>query len=262
MLIDTSIDHHVHTRLCNHGTGEMEEYVLSAIGQGLSSIQFLEHLEEEVSYFEVTWLSDKDFTYYFREGKRLQEQYQHQIDIRLGVEVGYNPNAVKNILARINAFPFTGVGISCHFIANSDEPHDLNLFSRKEQNLSAIEKYGRNKALTNYFKHLIEAVEEIPGTMVCHLDGALRHLPNLVLTEEHQGLIDHLLKVISRKQMMLEINTSGIKLRQEPFPAQWIVKRAMEYGIQLAASSDAHKPSDVGRYFDQLPSYIATCSLS
>jgi len=68
--IDTSIDGHVHTKLCHHARGEMEEYVLAAIGKGLRKLIFLEHLEVGVNYFESTWLTEEDFNYYHDEGKR------------------------------------------------------------------------------------------------------------------------------------------------------------------------------------------------
>ena len=33
---------------------------------------------------------------------------------------------------------------------------------------------------------------------------------------------------------------------------------AVERGIPLSAGSDAHRPEDVGRYFDRLPAYLAS----
>ena len=50
--LDLSQDGHIHTRLCNHATGEMEEYVLAALNKNLKTIIFLEHLEEKTVYFE------------------------------------------------------------------------------------------------------------------------------------------------------------------------------------------------------------------
>ena len=38
------IDYHIHTRLCNHAKGTMEEYIQSAVAKGLREICFLDHL--------------------------------------------------------------------------------------------------------------------------------------------------------------------------------------------------------------------------
>jgi histidinol-phosphatase (PHP family) len=56
--------------------------------------------------------------------------------------------------------------------------------------------------------------------------------------------------------MALEINTSGFDLNGFPFPPVGIIKRADELGIALIPGSDAHQPSDVGRYFKQLPELL------
>ena len=91
LKINTSVDGHVHTRLCHHAKGEMEDYVLAALGKNLDEIVFLEHLERGVIYFESTWLSNDDFRYYHEEGIRLKEKYRGKIKVGIGVEVGYNP---------------------------------------------------------------------------------------------------------------------------------------------------------------------------
>ena len=57
--------------------------------------------------------------------------------------------------------------------------------------------------------------------------------------------------------MALEINTSGFDYRGAAFPAPWIISEALKRGITLRAGSDAHQPSEVGRYFEQLPRYLA-----
>ena len=69
-MIDITEDSHVHTNLCHHARGEMEEYVQAAIERGLRRLVFLEHLEAGINYFESTWLTDDDFDYYHSEGQR------------------------------------------------------------------------------------------------------------------------------------------------------------------------------------------------
>ena len=96
-ILDISIDGHVHTKLCHHARGEMEEYVQAAINKGLSKLIFLEHLEVDINYFESTWLSEDDFNFYHQEGMRLKEIYRDRIEIGLGIEIGYNPNSLEEI---------------------------------------------------------------------------------------------------------------------------------------------------------------------
>lgn len=256
--IDTSSDNHVHTRLCHHATGEMEDYILSAIDRGLARLSFLEHMEAGVSYFETTWLTEDDFDSYFEEGKRLREKYGHLIEIQLGVEVGYSPKHCGELIQRLAKRKWDCIGISYHFATHEPYQEAINLVSRKELSISRIDQLGRDVVLKDYFKQLIRAVKHLPGTHLCHLDAALRHQEDLKLKPEHLEQIEELLIEVKKKGMSLEINTSGYALRNVPFPEPRFIRRAVELEIPLIASSDAHKPEDVGRYFDQLPAYITS----
>jgi histidinol-phosphatase (PHP family) len=93
--------------------------------------------------------------------------------------------------------------------------------------------------------------------VLCHLDAVLRHLPGIRFNEEHRRLIGVLLDGMRAKGVALEINTSGFDYRGEAFPAPWIIAEALQRGITLRAGSDAHRPSEVGRHFEQLPGYLA-----
>lgn len=252
-------DSHVHTRLCGHAKGEMEEYVQNAIKKGLKKLIFLEHMEEGIVYAQGrTWLSEDEFDQYFSEGQRLQSRYQEKIEIGLGVECGYNPDYCDILKARLAKRSWDQIGISSHFLRLEGMPHHLNLFSRKEANILLARKFGAEIILDRYFSSLIDAVHCLPGTMLCHLDAALRYLPETVLTDSHYAVIDKLLQVVSEKGMSVEINTSGFAIRQEQFPNQRILDMAQSYGIPFIFGSDAHKPSDVGRYFDHLRQYFGS----
>lgn len=248
-------DSHIHTRLCNHASGEMEEYVLAAIDRGLASITFLEHLEVEIRYRERTWLTEADFRYYFREGERLREKYRDRLKIQLGVEVGYNPLAADLLKSRLNDLPWDRAGLSYHFLFDGEK--HLNMVSRRQENIAALAALGSNKVMTNYLDGLIRGVRELDCQILCHLDAVMRHSPGLRFDPSHWEQIELLLKLMRDKGMALELNTSGFTLRGIPYPCLRIVHRAMELGITLTAGSDSHRPDQVGRDFDRLPAFLA-----
>ncbi|MDH3359434.1 MAG: histidinol-phosphatase HisJ family protein, partial [Desulfobulbaceae bacterium] len=202
-MIKTSTDHHVHTFYCHHATGTMEEYVLAGIEFGLEGLIFLEHLEVGINYFETTWLTDDDFANYRREGKRLQGEYGDQINIGLGIEVGYNPQRVEELTEFIARYSWDRVGISYHFMDIAG--HHYNLLSRKPENLEAFKQVGINKVLDRYFDGLLAAIRDLPGTALCHLDAVLRHSPDLVFTPDHHDRIEAIILALAEKNMALEI---------------------------------------------------------
>jgi histidinol-phosphatase (PHP family) len=244
-------DSHIHTRLCGHATGEMEEYVQAAIRKKLKKIIFLEHMEEGICSVQgKTWLSEDDFDGYFSEGLRLRTKYEDEIEIGLGVECGYNPDCSDLLLTRLARRRWDQIGISCHFLKIDGMPHHLNMFSRKEVSVQLARLIGAEKILDRYFTDLTEAVRFLPGTMLCHLDAALRFLPEVSLSESHYVLIDTLLQAVSDNALAIEINSSGFAIRQEQFPNRRILRMAKSYDIPFVFGSDAHKPDEVGRYFD------------
>ncbi|WP_310599384.1 histidinol-phosphatase [Desulfobulbus sp.] len=253
--IDIHEDGHVHTRLCNHAVGEMEDYVEQAVQRGLTTLIFLEHLETDIRYPLPSWLEDEDFAVYFREGERLKQQYRGVIDIRLGAETGFNPAAIPGIRRRLADYPFERVGMSCHFYRHGDV--HLNLLSNRRQSLDQFATIGADTVITAYFNALTEAVAALDCDVLCHLDAVLRHLPGIRFNDGHRRQIEQLLDNMQAKNVALEINTSGFDYRGIPFPADWIVAEALRRGIPLRAGSDAHQPSEVGRHFDRLPAYLA-----
>jgi histidinol-phosphatase (PHP family) len=250
MLINTKSDGHVHTRLCHHASGEMEEYVRAAISKGLEELIFLEHLECGIEYPEDTWLSEEDFVVYQREGQRLRQVYGDRIFIGIGVEVGYNPKQVPAILDFLKQYTWDRVGLSFHYY--EIKGHHYNVVSRRKFNLEPLGKHGVERVISDYFATLLEAVSILPATVLCHLDAVLRHHPEVQFSGAHQRQIREIFQAMREKGMALEVNTSGFSHRGEQYPAQPILEEAIALGVPLVAGSDAHRPTEVGRFFERL----------
>jgi len=248
--IDITTDGHVHTRLCHHARGEMEEYVKAAVAAGLKKIIFLEHYETAVRYFESTWLTEADFVYYHQEGLRLAEKYQGIIAVGTGVEVGANPEHLQEAVDFLGRFSWDRIGLSYHYL-KTDEGH-VNMVSRRPASIALLEKIGVEKVAAAYFDGLTKALAVLPADVVCHLDAVMRHCPTFAFADEHFARTGEILSLMREKDVALEVNTSGFVLRGEPFPSIRIIKEAQQLGVRLEAGSDAHRPEHVGRYFDRL----------
>ncbi len=250
MLINPKSDGHVHTRLCHHATGEMEEYVVAAIDKGLEELIFLEHLECGIRYREDTWLSQEDFAYYHCEGQRLRQVYGDRLRIGIGVEVGYNPRQVSAILDFLQQYTWDRVGLSFHYYEIKGRHY--NVVSRRKANLEPLGKQGVERVISDYFATLLEAIDALPGTVLCHLDAVLRHHPEVHFTAAHRLQITEIFQAMRGKGMALEVNTSGFSHRGEQYPVRALIDEAVALGVPLVAGSDAHRPGEVGRFFERL----------
>jgi len=252
-MIDLKTDGHVHTRLCHHASGEMEDYVQVAISRGLERIIFLEHLERGINYFESTWLSDDDFAYYFDNGQILKEKYRGRIEIGIGVEVGYNPKRVEELQCFLARYEWDRIGLAYHFLEVGDR--HVNLVSRRLENLKGFAGNAFSQTVQAYYIGLSDAIDRIPADVICHLDAVLRHHPEIKDVDQ-TAMIDEILPKMAEKYIALEVNTSGFGIRNEPFPSISVMRKAVALGIPLLAGSDAHRPDDVARYFDRLAGII------
>jgi histidinol-phosphatase (PHP family) len=252
MLIDPQADGHIHTELCHHAVGGMEDYVLSAIEKKITRMCFLEHMEEGIVSSRITWLTEADFDRYFTEGQRLQRKYGARIDIGLGVEVGFNPEYIDRLLYRLSRRNWSRIGISYHFHHVDNSTDHLNLVSKNEPRLHQLSLEEAATIEKEYYRNMIQAVESLPGTTLCHIDGVLRHYPQRTLLEPPWELIDQLLESVKRRNMAIEINMSGIAIRGEVFPCRRILAMAIGKKIALVAGSDAHRPEDIGNCFEEL----------
>lgn len=233
----------------------MEEYVQAALAQGLTGLMFLEHFEAGINAWRRTWLTGEDFELYRREGERLRRRYAGRIEIGLGVEVGYNPREVEATRDFLAAHRWDRVGISCHFLEIAGRHY--NLLSSNERTLAVFSTYGVAPALAAYFELLAQAVERLPGTVLCHLDAALRHHPEIapaLAAQSTAPVIDRIFASMAARGMALEVNTSGFAhRRQQAYPAPELLARAAAYDLPLIPGSDAHQPAEVGRFFAALP---------
>ena len=56
--------------------------------------------------------------------------------------------------------------------------------------------------------------------------------------------------MIKENGLAVEINTSGFdRPAKEQYPSEKIIRLLYEKGIDITMGSDAHKPSEIGRYF-------------
>ncbi len=252
--VDLTADKHIHTRLCRHAEGTMKDYVEAALRAGLRKITFLEHLEVNIHTRRQSWLTMDDFAEYFRRGRRLQKKYRSRIDIGLGVEAGYNSQAIESLQQSLARYPWDTIGLSYHFYPLGGLHY--NMVGRNREHIAALKEKGLNKVAEDYFSGLIQALEYITCDTICHLDAVMRYVPAFQFTRSHLLLIDTLLQSMQAKGVALEVNTAGYTIRDHPHPCPQITKKAIRLSIPLVVGSDAHHPSQVGRYFDRLPDWF------
>jgi len=236
------IDYHVHTSLCNHARGSMETYIRRAVAIGLNDICFLDHLTIQPSETNLS-MAPGEVPFYFQALQRLKQRYKGVINIRIGLEIDFNPTYIDLFQEIIARFSFDVIGGSLHF------PGDLNIVSR-----SSSWKKGlgdTDDAYNLYLEHLKKMLDYDYFDVVCHLDLIKKfgRKPATPLGQE----FDDILSMIKRKHLTVEINTSGFNHpAEELYPSFDIIRNCHKHGIGITLGSDAHQPDQVGQHYDRV----------
>ncbi len=235
------IDYHVHTSLCNHAEGGMEAYIQKAVEIGLQDICFLDHLTMQPAADNLS-MAPGEVPFYFQALQRLKQEYRGSINVKIGLEIDFNPDHVDFFQEITARYSFDVIGGSLHFLGG------LNIASHsspwKQGDLEPDYVYDL------YLEHLKKMLDYNYFDVLCHLD-----LVKKFGWESSRSLdkeFNEILSIIKNKHMTVEINTSGYNHpAREIYPSFDIIKNCREQGISITLGSDAHKPENVGQHYDK-----------
>lgn len=250
-------NYHTHCNFCD-GTGDPEDYIISAIREGLLEIGFSSH--SPLPFSNTYAIASDQFQNYIDKIKLLREKYRENIKILLGMEVDFLP-PIKDFLLPFSSHPDLDYKIgSVHYVGcdNSGKPwpvdSDDELF-RKGLN----EIFGGNiqKAVEEYYALIRQMAGEKQFDIIGHLDLIKKNnFEQKYFSEKeswYQETVYETLKVISDHDWIIEVNTGGLrKPIAAMYPAHWILRKCKELNIKLMVNSDAHMPQQVSSHFAEV----------
>jgi len=234
------IDYHMHGNFCGHAEGELEEYVLEALGKGFVEIGFSAHLPKVVDPDPYHAMLENRLPDYVGLVEHLQMKYHESITIKLGIEADYFPgleDRTRELLAR---YPFDYVLGSLHFLGDWH-------FSSK----AGRERYDSEdpeKAFPLYFEILGQMIRSGLFDVLAHADALRKETfePGPGSSGEYEKLAD----LLSSHGMAIEVNTAGLRRGAGSiYPDRLLLEACGARGVPVTLGSDAHTPADVGRDF-------------
>jgi histidinol-phosphatase (PHP family) len=225
------IDIHNHTPLCNHATGDAEEYIQKAIEKNIKIYGFADHAP--MNFDEKYRMGFDDMQKYEEKIKNLKEKYKGKIKILLGYEVDFTPYVEKKVLERRVDYLIGSV----HFLDNwgFDNPEFI--------------KEWKNRDVDDVYREYFSKIQDLATSklfdIVGHLDlvKVFGYKPKANIKDIAKNAI----KAIKNSGMAVEINTSGLrKPVKEIYPSTELLEMIGNEGIDITFSSDAHAPEQVG----------------
>jgi len=236
------IDYHLHTRLCNHASGEVYEFIERALELGISEIAFTDHipLPEDFDLEHRMTLSEMEI--YQRWINDAKTRYP-EIKIKLGIEADYYEGFEDYLSKFLSVYDFDLVIMAVHFIRHW--PNGNWVFDYNFPDKSIKEIY------TDYISIVKMGVCTGLFDIVGHVDMIKKTGESLLDKIPHE--IADLLKLVKENEMAVEINTSGYrKPVNESYPGFDWLPELSRLEIPICTGSDAHKPDQVALHYDEV----------
>lgn len=249
-------DYHIHTSFCNHASGSMEEFALQAVKMNFKEILFLDHLTLFEENFKNS-MTIKEVPLYLYSIKRLEEKFKDKISIKCGLEVDFHPDFFSETEEICNKFDFDMIGASVHFV------NGFNIASRKAQ--KSYSHIAKKDLIEAYFNAMDQMLDYNFFDSICHFDLIFKFFKNkdLKIFNDFKIKITSILEKIAEKNLCMEINTGGFShpLKRQ-YPDVFILEQCLKMGIKTIPGSDAHKPEQIGRNFNDAEEILKRAGFS
>lgn len=242
-------DYHVHSNFSADSKEKLEEIIKRGIELGLEEIAITDHYDldspQEAEGFIL------DIPEYFRKLQEAKDKYRDKIDLKIGIELGSQPQIYNELNTLVEDYKWDFVLASLHTVDKKDVA-----FPEFFQGKSSEEAHNR------YFQAVLDSVEQFKNySVMSHLDFITRYggkdYPQMKL-EKHWDIIDEILKKIIESNRGIEINTSGFRYGEErTYPSYEILKRYFHLGGEIVTvGSDAHRKEDICADFDRVYDFL------
>ena len=239
-------DYHLHTDFSSDAKSSMEDMIRKAIELNLKDICFTDHYDYDNPYIDPNSLID--YNEYTKVYSILKEKYAEQIQVKLGIEIGLQPQILKKMDRMVKDYPFDFVIGSTHTV----EKIDLGGVDGKK----FFQNKNQNEAYMKYFEDMLYCVKKSDAFDVYgHLDYVIRYggyENKSIRYTDFADILDEILKTIIHKGKGIEINTSGYRYGLgQAHPSNELVRRYRELGGEIiTVGSDGHSVDQICSGFD------------
>lgn len=233
-------DYHTHTPLCMHAEGEPEEFVRSAITQGVTEYGISDHAPTQTEPFDDWRMLSAQLPDYWQWIERAKAEAQEKIPIRTGLECDWLVGCESWIETLKEKYAWDYLIGSVHYLSDWDFDNPLWLKRWAETDV--------NDAWTRYWEAYTEMAESGLFDILAHPDLVKKfgYKPSGDLRHYYEPVVD----AIAASGCAIELNTAGLhKPCQEVYPEADFLELAYSAGVPLVISSDAHHPNEIARDF-------------
>lgn len=247
-------DNHIHSSNSFDAKDSVIMLAERACNLGLYSITITDHCDCDV-YYQNNLRSSIENS--IRDTVKARGLYSSRLEICTGIELGQPAQDLDAAEEALSLGEYDFVLGSLHNLRNEQDFYFLRYTAENTP-----------KLLERYFREMMELIEYGKFDSLAHLTYPFRYIvsnPELKITpKNYSDQIDAVLEAIIKKDIALEVNTSG--LRQpigKTLPDEDIVKRYRSLGGKyVTIGSDAHRWGDVGAGIEDGLNMLLKCGFT
>ncbi|MBP3626879.1 MAG: histidinol-phosphatase [Clostridia bacterium] len=219
-------NYHTHTFRCNHATGTEEEYIKTAIKNGIKIMGFSDHAPFVYpDGFQAGYcIQAEEAEDYIETLKALREKYKGQIEIIIGFEMEYYPIYFDDMLSNVKKLGAEYLILGQHFIGNG-----------YPDGIGSCSPNHTEEMFSCYTDGVIEGMKTGKFSYLAHPDMFLYAENDEIYNREAKRLCE----AAKELDIPLEINLLGIHSRRH-YPKEAFWKIAGEVGCKVIFGFDAH----------------------
>ena len=230
------VNYHTHHYLCNHATGNTEDYVKEALKIGLKELGMSDHAPNSRVGDSGVRMKPSDFMIYLEDIEAAQSKYKGQIKILKGLEVEYfyDHEEYYDFLREKVDYLIHGQ----HYISMTRRMDDL------------ISGFGLKTVdqINRYASYLEDAIESGYFDIMAHPDLYLNSYKEF--DKYAEDVAHRICKSAKKHNIILEYNANGYRRGGrttengfEPnYPRREFWKIVKQYECKTLFGSDAHNP--------------------
>ncbi len=241
------------------GTASIRQMALAARAAGAREFGISDHLVAGPRGFfldargwsmSLTLLED-----YVAEALRVKEELSSpEFQVRLGMEVDYFPETWSAVAKRLARLPLDYVIGAVHF--TDDFPIDAS--ADYWRRLSPEAQY---RVWEEYAARILGCARDFPCQWLAHLD--LAKIYGVPPTAHARELLSQALEHCARRGVCIEINAAGLdKFCGAFYPEESLLREAIERGVGVLITADAHAEAQITRHFDELYPMLKTLGVT
>lgn len=237
-------DQHVHSTFSYDGKDSVLTYINRAKELGYDTLVFTEHYDTDPAHYEK-WRTD--FKKVDKELTLLRKKYP-EIKILKGVEIGFSPDKVFEIIDLVKNNNFDLINFSIHEAENIDF-YSINEFKQR----------GVDEIMAIYFNAIIDMINTFNDyDVLSHIDYAFKTIkidnPNASITKYEEYLIS-IMSILIKNNKGLEINCKVQSGINDDNHIRYLLNLYKSLGGKyITLSSDAHRAINLGIAFN--PRYL------